>query len=404
MRVLPRDQVWSIDAQQVRNLAPDQEVKPRFAGEQQITTAILALSQEKKAKVCFVRPGGPPLTTPGMMPFQRGGPMSQVGERLRQYNFQVLEKDLSGSWAMQAQMQQMPSPPEPSDAEIKDAIWIVMNFQGQENPMQPTAPIAPKVADHLKNGGSAFIMFAPRADNMSAALKDWGIEVRADAIAVHTLVKQGEGRPGGRLSFEDAQRLPYVFDIRDYGDHLITKPVRSLPSMLVPIIPVKPADAPVAGVKVTPIIPLPGNAWGETDWEAMEQGNADPKFDEGKDVKRPIFAGAVAEKEKAGRLVVIASPFPLDEWTNPLLRPDPALLKQRILAARFPGNMELFCNSVFWLAHMEPMIAISPAAMEVARIEPMSEGGKRRWNGFLWVGMPSLVIAAGIMVYISRRD
>ena len=29
-------------------------------------------------------------------------------------------------WAMQAQMQQMPAAPEPSDEQIKDAVWIVL--------------------------------------------------------------------------------------------------------------------------------------------------------------------------------------------------------------------------------------------------------------------------------------
>ena len=38
------------------------------------------------------------------------------------------------------------------------------------------------------------------------------------------------------------------------------------------------------------------------------------------------------------------------------------LREQRIFAPRFPGNAELFLNSVFYLAKMEPMIAISPAA------------------------------------------
>ena len=114
---------------------------------------------------------------------------------------------------------------------------------------------------------------------------------------------------------------------------------------------------------------------------------------------------AIAEKTGGGRLVVIAAPFPLDEWTDPLRRPDPTLLKQRILASRFPGNMELFCNSVFWLAKMEPMIAISPAAMEVARIEPMGEGALRFWRvGGLLIGLPALVVVAGAMVYFARRD
>jgi hypothetical protein len=409
MRVLPREQVWQVDTASLRQLAPGQEIKPRFAGEQQITTAILALSQEKKAKVCFVRSGGPPMTTPGMMPFQRGGPMSYVGERMRQYNFDVLEKDLSGTWAMQSQMQRQPAPPEPSDEQIKDAIWIVLDFQGQqENPMMgPTPNMGPKVAEHLKSGGSAMILYNLKVEDMADALKDWGIEVHTDAVACHPPIKvSADARQQDML--EDAQKYPFVFDIRDYGDHLITRPLKSLPSMMLPLMVVKPAQQAVPGVKVTPIIPLPTDpaSWGEKDVDALQSDPEKVKYDKASgDIEGPIFGGAVAEKEKGGRLVVVASPFPLDHWTDPYQSPDPKLLRSNILVSRFPGNLELFQNSVFWLAHMEPMIAISPAAMEVARIEPMGDAAKAIWRtGFVLIAIPALVILAGALVYVARRD
>jgi hypothetical protein len=51
------------------------------------------------------------------------------------------------------------------------------------------------------------------------------------------------------------------------------------------------------------------------------------------------------------------------------------------------------------------MIAISPAAMEVARIEPIGEGSLKFWRvGALLIGLPGLVILAGAAVYFARRD
>jgi hypothetical protein len=403
MRVIPFEQVWKADDQQLKQYVPGQELKPRFAGEQQISTAILALTQQKKPKVVFVRAGGAPLAQGGMGPFARGGPMSQVADRLRQYNFEVLEKDLSGMWAMQAQMQQMPTPPEPSDEQIKDAIWIVLAFPtGQQSQMGPPPAIGPKVSAHLKDGGSAMLIFAPQVDNMGDVLKDWGIEVRSDAVAVHDPIKPTEGRQVDAI--EDAQRYAFVFDIKNYGDHLITKPLASLSSWLVPAMAVKPTAQAPAGVKVTPILPLPTEprSWGETDLEALQNQSA-IQFDEGKDVAGPLYAGAVAEKEKGGRLVVIASPmFAFDRYVN---EPDPTLLRRGMIVSRFPANGELFNNSVFWLAKMEPMIAISPAAMEVARIEPMGTGALRFWRvGVLLVALPAAVMVAGALVYFARRD
>jgi hypothetical protein len=43
--------------------------------------------------------------------------------------------------------------------------------------------------------------------------------------------------------------------------------------------------------------------------------------------------------------------------------------------------------------------------MEVSRIEPMSAGVLTAWRvGVLTVGLPGLVIIAGILMYLKRRD
>ena len=62
-------------------------------------------------------------------------------------------------------------------------------------------------------------------------------------------------------------------------------------------------------------------------------------------------------------------------------------------------------NASFWLSHQEPMIAISPAAMTVARIGPIGRAGQAFWHvGVLLIGLPGLVVAAGAAAYLSRRD
>jgi hypothetical protein len=113
--------------------------------------------------------------------------------------------------------------------------------------------------------------------------------------------------------------------------------------------------------------------------------------------------GVAAEKQGGGRLVVFGG---FQSFINDVFAiPDADLARKGYPVARFPGNGELFANSVFWLAKMDTMIAISPAAMEVSRIKDMSEGtlGFWRW-GFLVVGLPLAVVVAGAMVYMGRRD
>ncbi len=397
MRSLSFNQVWSADPDRASN-SDATKMKPKFAGEQQITSAILSLTSAKKPKVVFLRPGGAPLASAGFPPFQPGGPLSRVADRLRDYNFEVLEKDLSGQWAARAQMQGMPAEPEPSDDDLKDAIWIVLSVPAQQQ--MPTPPIAPKLAEHLKAGGAALCMFLPQSDNLGDALADYGITVRTDLIAVHEPIKTGS-RSADMI--EEAQKVPFIFVTNQYGDHLITRPLRSLDAILIPLLPVQTTAH--EGLKTTSILPVPSGmkTWGEHDIEATMNGD-DVQFSPDKgDISGPLFGGAVAEKANAGRVVALGS---LQFVTNQILNVrDPELAQRGIFISRFPGNAELFLNSIFWLGKMEPMLAISPAAMEVSRLEPISDGMLRFWRiGVLLVGLPALVVVAGAIVYVKRRD
>jgi hypothetical protein len=405
MRSVPREKIWQVP-EDVRGFTAEGKPKPRFHGEQQITSAILSLSSKAKTKVCFVRPGGPPLTSQGIPGFQEGGPFSEIAQRLRDYNFEVQEKDLSGMYAMQAQMRQQFAPPEPSDEEIKDAVWVVLDLP---NPPQqqggPPPSIAPKVAEHMKNGGAALILARPRSDPLAAVLDEWGVKIDPDHVIVHEPVT---GATNASDFIEQAQKQPIIFFIKQFGDHPLTRPVNGLEGVILPMIPVT-AQAK-AGYKAASLIPVPQTLkiWGESDISAaMSGGNIQydaPKPPEkGGDLPPPFNAGAAVEKDGGGRLVVFGSvEFAMD---NILTIPDPGLLQQRIYAARFPANGELFMNSIFWLSKQDAMIAISPAAMDAARVGDISKGTLNFWRvGVLLIGLPLLVVIAGALMYVNRRD
>ncbi|HWP39294.1 MAG TPA: hypothetical protein VNL70_00110, partial [Tepidisphaeraceae bacterium] len=254
-------------------------------------------------------------------------------------------------------------------------------------------------ADHLNAGGSAMVLTMPNTDNLSEALKPFGLELDTGAVIVHEVPK-GERAQSSDIA-ENAARLPFIFVINEYGPHLLTKPVQSLDSVIVGSVPVKLSKA--EGVTQTPLLPIPdsfGKVWAETNIDSITDENL--KFDEGVDTPGPMLAAAAAEKGSS-RLVVMGS---VQSFTDQILNiPDQEMLRRRIVVSRFPGNGELFTNAVFWLAKMEPMIAISPAAMEVSRIERMSEAALAAWRvGVLLILLPGLVLAAGIGMYFARRD
>jgi hypothetical protein len=408
MRSLTFDQVWPTDAD-VKNYVQDAPVKRRFAGEQQISTAIFSLQQKGKRKIVFVRPGGSPLTEAAVPLFRRGGPLSMIADRLRDYNFDVLEKDLSGMWAMQQQMQQqqMPSAPEPTDEQIKDAIWIVVNIPNdQQQPgMPPPAPIGPKIAQHLKDGYPVLVLMSPQAENLAESLKDWGIETRPDAVAVHEIVPNNGARSNDMA--DEAQRLPFVFVTNKFGDQALTKPLASLDFLALAMIPVQKSTTPstqptTQPATATALLTLPDQpkSWGETNLDSIQSEGL--KFDDKTDIPGPISV-AMASEKGGNRLVVLGGVQP---FTDQILRiPDIEMAKRGQAVARFPANSELFVNSIFWLAKMEPMIAISPNAMEVSRIADMKPAALNAWRvGLLIVGLPGLVVLSGLFVYFSRRD
>jgi hypothetical protein len=303
-------------------------------------------------------------------------------------------------WAMQSQMQGMPAAPEPSDDEIKNAIWVVIGSPAQGGgPMGPPPSIAPRVAAHLKAGGSAMILEMAQGEDLSSALSDYGIKVRPDAIIVHEPVPGGEGAPGDMIN--EAQRNPYIFITAEYGKHLLADPVRSLDMPLLAAVPVITTSTP--GVTQWGLLPVPTErqAWGETKIDQIaDKGVA---YDPATDLAPPLFAGAAAKKDAGDSRVVVFGTY--ESFTNNILSfPDVELLRRRVLASRFPGSSELFTNSIFWLAKMEPMIAISPTAMEVSRIAPMSQGSQRFWTFAAVFALPLLVVVAGGLMYVRRRD
>src|SRR5204862_7795260 len=79
IRVLTRDKVWQPQPAPFGRPA-NEKLRPRFAGEQQITSAILALNSTSKPKIVFVRSGGRPLVT-SMHPLQPRA-LGSLGERL----------------------------------------------------------------------------------------------------------------------------------------------------------------------------------------------------------------------------------------------------------------------------------------------------------------------------------
>ena len=107
-------------------------------------------------------------------------------------------------------------------------------------------------------------------------------------------------------------------------------------------------------------------------------------------------------KQEELRIVVIGSKtLGRNELIQPQLQMRSGALYQVV---PYPGNAELFVNSVLWLSGYENMIAVSAksnAALRIRDIQP-AVLTTLRW-GVLWGGAPAAALIAGAVVYAIRR-
>jgi hypothetical protein len=230
-----------------------------------------------------------------------------------------------------------------------------------------------------------------------------------DTVAVHAPVKSsGPAGESGDLLDEAERRYPVVFLMRHYGDAALARPVESLDGLMLPLLIVQTHSVP--GYTTAPLLPVPDAppAWATRDLDKVMSGASGGNWAEltgpgPNDLKQPLYAGAAIQSQSGGRLVVLGSlQFATDELLN---EPDRELSRRGIFVSRFPGNAEIFQNAVFWASKMDTMLAISPNAMQVSRIRPMSAAALAAWHwGVLIGGLPALVLAAGVVTYLRRRD
>jgi Sec-independent protein translocase protein TatA len=411
MIVIPKSRVWREAAKDARFGATTTQ-KVRFAGEQEISTAMVVLTSPQRPRVTFVRAGGPPLTVQlENDQISYTGPYFAIAEKLREYNFEVLEKDLTDQWArqemqMHMQMPDLRIPPEADKEQLAASVWVVLPGQ-QPNPMsgEPPSPIAAQLSEHLASGGSAMVMFKVQDDGLVSVLAPWGITASTDTLALHAMPPETEGRVTDQV--EEFRRGQFVWVLNEFGSHAITTGLEKLDLLMYPVAPIVVTHA--KGITTTSLVPLTdGNlqTWGKH-LPFRQQRGTPMAFDPKTDMNPPLYGAAAAEKTSgdakhpASRLVVFGSTFPTGEYVT---------LRERDVqhggtdAPRFPANTELFTNSIFWLSHMEKMMSIAPASRDVALIAPISSGAMVFWRTFMLAFVPLVVLLCGARIYFSRRD
>lgn len=414
--VLTEDEVWPWRTDRSLPPPPDGDMRD-FAGEQAVSSAILKLTQKTRTAVIFTRFGGESLlaAAPSTNPMMRmpQAPYGVVNELLQKENF------ITREWDVQAQ----PEPPKIEEASRSIYVVFPPEPPPQQNPMRPspTPRISPdqkqRIYDAVKEAGMAVFLtswmppssqFVPTPEKyeFNEYLKStWGIEVEDTHLALQFAVNpQSDGLmvPANRNAMIASQ----VFH---YSDHPIGAPLRGLPAAFQAVAPLRiiTADEVPNEVTLEPIVEVNDT---EDVWaignlarinEDFEKNQGTRRYDD--DIPAPFPLGIAATDSDERKLVVFASDtFVSDSVVNmaQMVMVGGALR----LAKLYPGNTDLFVNSLHWLTGNADRIAVGPQRSDVPRLDKLEEGTTLTITRVFLVGIwPAVALLVGAGVWLLRR-
>lgn len=346
----------------------EEDSKALFWGEKALTNAVAEVTEGKKSRVYFTRGHGE-----GEIDLHDDFGFSRVQAALTGEFLEPLALDIEKTRAV------------PEDC----AVLVVLS------PKRRFTPDAVRVLDGYLDRGGRMLVFLDsdvevqeKPDGLVEVLGRWGVE-RFQGVVVDP-----------EENFADN---PTWIWIAEYGEHVMVEALEGSPSifMLPCGLGLKEDARTLAGhpLVLTPLLRTSAKSWCESEPATLtEKEDIVP----GKgDVRGPIVIGvAVRESSPArnrddeARLVVLGdASFLMD-------------VNLRRFSYFSSTHLHILKNSVNWLLEREARIPVSPRRYHmVRRLTPVDISDRSirlvMWGGMM--GMPFLVLVAGILVWAIRR-
>lgn len=320
--------------------------------EQNLTNSILKLAQ-KKVKTVYFLEGHGEKDSEG----QDEHGLARAAEALRMRNYTVKTLALATEKGV------------PEDAALVLVPGPARSFLGNE---------VASLESYLAQGGSLFLLADPGNEFNAPFLGPYGLALDGDVV----LDVSGLGQILGL-----GPAVPVGIH---YSPHPVTEPLGRMMTFF-PMAQSVSLGKGEKGVETQGLVYTTEAAWGE-----MDKDVSPSRFDEGRDKKGPLALVAASSKrlektpgEKTAReaRVIVAgdSDFASNAYFGEV------------------GNGDLFLNAVNWLAGNEPLISIRAKSPKDRRIM-MNAWQTKALNGVVLYGLPMLALAAGFLVWMSRRE
>lgn len=320
--------------------------KPKFAGEQVLTSAIINVTSGVKRLITFVKGHG----ESSIGGFQ-GRDITGVNELLTGENFDVEELSLVEA-----------------DIDPRTSVLAIVSPQQDflDNEIE-------KIRAFMKeNKGNLVVALDPgrSLEKIEKFLhSDFGVAINNDIVVDPRGIQRN-----------------YWTVAPELGEHAITAPIKAK-SMLSLMFHCRSINLESKdGYKADPFLKTIENSWakrGLKDGEQISLG-----FEEGRDVKGPFNLGVAIEH------TAVAS------GSKILVYGDSDFFSNSLIGSL--ANRDLFINGINWLVGQHQMISIRPRILEVPRIV-LDEKDAGRIFSICVFGAPALVIMLGLCVYLYRR-
>ena len=375
-----------------------------FVGEEQLTGALISMRLDPPPRVVFIRSntGQRALSVTGPEGQRLEGVYDHVAKRLLSMDFELVE------WSNPL------SEPPPEARPGQRVVWISMPYlppnTGRRESLDNRRKdkVAQFLSERLAEGDSAMVMLSynpdtdPKlesdktADSLVELLKRFGI----DAELYHSVTRLSEESENPAKSRYSTQ---FVID-RWPGSAIVGESLNGIDTLFNTPMPL--ALRPTGDIKPTALVEL------ELPAMYVQRNIPDPETfaftPEPDSTRQRVVIGAAVASGRS-RLVTIGDAYWADDrYTSAAILPDgnagPGLAEKPGARILYPGNSDLFVNSICWLAHEDELIAASPRTQDIRRIESVSPSTLLAFQMLLWFGMPGVIFLAGLCVWVKRRQ
>lgn len=336
----------------------------KFNGEQVITNNIMKITTENRKSVYFLIGHGERRVND----MEEAG-MSKMYNYLIKDNYDVKTINISKN----------------PDISVKDAVLIIPGPKYFILEKEISA-----IEKYLEKGGKVFVMIDPQvaaSDGIARILAKWGIKMIDDIVIEHELSYFGD----------------ILTPIPKYIPHAITNELLrvNISAILPGVRTITKDDKKSDELDIRPFLHTSGESWSERDYK-----NSGAIFDE-KDIKGPLTLAISVEKNKK---IIEGSDTTQSENTETAEKPlegklvaigDSDFVSNRMAISR--GNIDLFLNTVNWLAGDVEKISIRPIVLDFKKMDL----NKKQSKIILLVSLafvPLFVAGIGGVIWWKRRS